>query len=80
MREEYDFKPAKRGAVIATPNKKRITIYIDDDIIEIFKRQAEEKGMGYQTLINNALRQASSKEPLTIESLRRVLREEFHLV
>lgn len=79
MREEYDFKSGKRGAVIATPNKKRITIYIDDDIIEIFKRQAEEKGMGYQTLINNTLRQASSKEPLTIESLRRVLREELHI-
>ena len=59
MREDYDFSKGKRGAVIATPGKKRITIYLDADVIDSFQKQAEQKGVGYQTLINAALREAS---------------------
>lgn len=78
MREDYDFSKGKRGAVIPTPGKKRITIYLDADVIETFQKQAEQKGVGYQTLINVALREASGKEPLTLDALRRVIREELH--
>ncbi|MDE2254510.1 MAG: BrnA antitoxin family protein [Betaproteobacteria bacterium] len=78
MREDYDFSKGKRGAVIATPGKKRITIYLDADVIDSFQKQAEQKGVGYQTLINAALREASSKEPVTLDALRRVIREELH--
>ncbi len=58
--------------------KKRITIYLDANVIDAFQKQAEQKGLGYQTLINAALREASSKEPLTLDALRRVIREELH--
>lgn len=86
MRDEYDFSRAKRGAVIASPGKTRITIMLDDDVIEHFRAQAEANGVGYQTLINALLRKAVSSpkrakaeaKPLTVAMLRRVLREELH--
>ena len=83
MRDEYDFSKGKRGAVIASPGKTRITIMLDDDIIEAFRTKAENAGAGYQTLINAALRDAlatvnDKEKPLTVASLRRVLREELH--
>ena len=78
MREDYDFSKGKRGAVIATPGKKRITIDLDVDVIDSFQKQAKQNGVGYQTLINAALREASSKGPVTLDALRRILREELH--
>ena len=83
MRDEYDFSKGKRGAVIASPGKTRITIMLDDDIIEAFRTKAENAGSGYQTLINAALRDAlatgnDKEKPLTVAALRRVLREELH--
>ena len=86
MRDEYDFSKGKRGAVIPSPGKTRITIMLDDDVIEHFRAQAEAEGVWYQTLINALLRKAiaSSKKskpedkPLTVATLRKVLREELH--
>lgn len=83
MRDEYDFSKGRRGAVIASPGKTRITIMLDDDIIEAFRARAEEAGAGYQTLINAALREAlgtsnDKEKPLTVAALRRVLREELN--
>jgi uncharacterized protein (DUF4415 family) len=84
MRKEYDFSKGKRGAVIPSPGKTRITIMLDDDILEFFRAKAEAAGSGYQTLINAELRavvaQGTGKEsePLTVAKLRQVLREELH--
>lgn len=86
MRKEYDFSAAKRGPVIASSGKTRITIMLDDDVIEFFRTQAEAQGTGYQTMINAALRAALARpkgksaedKPLTIAGLRKVLREELH--
>ncbi len=81
MRNEYDFSNAKRGAVIASPGKTRITIMLDDDVIETFRSRAEAEGTGYQTLINAVLREAIAEpkqEPITVATLRRILREELH--
>ena len=55
MRDEYDFSKGRRGAVIASPGKTRITIMLDDDVIEAFRARAESAGTGYQALINSAL-------------------------
>lgn len=80
MKREYDFSKGKRGPVIqAPPGKTRITIRIDDDILDWFRAQVHTAGGGnYQTLINQALREhmESKKESLE-ETLRRVLREEL---
>ena len=64
MDKEYDFSKGKRGAVIASPGKTRITIMLDDDVIDSFKNKAESSGRGYQTMINEALRQALIPSPL----------------
>jgi len=79
MKAEYDFSKAKRGAVIEPTGKTRITIYIDDEILAAFRKKAEKEGLGYQTLINAALRNVLTPEstPLTAEMLRKVLREEL---
>jgi uncharacterized protein (DUF4415 family) len=80
MRNEYDFSKGKRGAVIPSTGKTRITIYLDDDILGSFRQQAKARGLGYQTLINEVLRthlQELADRPLTESNLRRVLREEF---
>ena len=56
MRKEYDFSQGKRGAVIPSKGKTRITIYLDDDLLAHFRERAESAGLGYQTLINEALK------------------------
>ena len=79
MRKEYDFAKGKRGAVVSSPGKTRITIRLDDDVLEWFKKQVEKAGGGnYQTLINQVLREhmTTAREPLE-ETLRRVVREEL---
>jgi uncharacterized protein (DUF4415 family) len=86
VRKEYDFSKGKRGPVIASPGKTRITIMLDDDVIEFFRAKAEAQGTGYQTMINASLRATLAEEqgrstedrPLTVATLRKVLREELH--
>lgn len=58
MKEEYDFSSATRGALVHAPaGKTRITIRIDDDILECFREKVDASGGGsYQTMINDALR------------------------
>jgi len=77
-----DFSKGKRGPVVKTdPNKIRITIRLDGDIIEHFKNRVHNAGGGnYQTLLNDALRKyiQSEKEPLE-DTLRKVIREELQL-
>ena len=77
-----DFSKGKRGAVVkADPNKIRITIRLDGDIIEYFKKQVHDAGGGnYQTLLNDALRLHIRSEPEPLEdTLRKVIREELNL-
>lgn len=57
------------------PRKQRVTILLDTGLVEYFKAQAGERG--YQTLINDALRQFMEQNDLE-EALRRIIREELH--
>ena len=69
MNKEYNFGKGKT----------RITIRLDDDILDWFRQQVHSEGGGnYQTLINMALRDFmnSKKEPLE-DTLRHVIREEL---
>lgn len=79
MRKEYDFRKAERGPVLKVPGKSRITIYLDDDVLAVFRRRAENTRTGYQTLINQALRKQLSRSPKPVDArtLRRILREEL---
>jgi plasmid stability protein len=76
MRAEYDFSKGKRGAVIT--GKTRISIFIDSEVIAEFRARAAKKGTGYQTMMNEALRNylAGEHQPVTEQVLRNVLRQE----
>ena len=77
MNKEYDFSKGKRGAVIASTGKTRITIMLDDDVLEAFRKKADDSGRGYQTMINETLRLALDPEsaPVTLRELRSILDE-----
>jgi uncharacterized protein (DUF4415 family) len=79
MKKDYDFSKGRRGAVSSPKGKTRITIHLDDAIIERFRRLSEKTGKGYQTLINDALRDLleSDEAPLTADAIRRIIREEL---
>jgi uncharacterized protein (DUF4415 family) len=84
MKPQYDFSKGKRGR-IAPPEpesrgKTRITIRLDEDLVDHFLQEAERSGgsAGYQTLINDALRQyVEGKAPKLEDTIRRILREEI---
>lgn len=83
MQNEYDFSGAKRAkdvphlAKLQSEGKSRITIMLDNDVLSFYRERAKSEGIGYQTLINLALRQATNAKPLDEEALRRIIREEL---
>jgi uncharacterized protein (DUF4415 family) len=85
MKDKYDFSKGKRGGVHPPApepeGKTRITIRLDEDILNRFLQLAEQSGgsIGYQTLINSALREyLDGKAPRFEDTLRRIIREEIH--
>ena len=80
MKRQYDFSKSKRGPVLKAPKgKTRITIRLDEDIVEWFRQQVHAAGGGnYQTLINDALRGYITHRSEPLEKIfRRILREEL---
>lgn len=51
MLENYDFSKGVKNPYVARL-KKQVTINLDADIAEYFKKQAQETGIPYQKLIN----------------------------
>ena len=83
MKPEYDMTGAQRATKVDHLNrlragKTRITIMIDNDTLAAFRQRAGEKGIGYQTLVNLALREYLGRRPVDEDTLRRILREELH--
>lgn len=80
MKAEYDFSKGKRGAIDPIPpGKSRITIRLDNDVIDWFRDQVEASGGNYQTLINQALREYIwQRQELLEDTLRRVIRQELN--
>jgi uncharacterized protein (DUF4415 family) len=85
MRKEYDFSKGKRAKDVPylaklqaeARGKTRITIMLDNFVIDAFRQLAEQKGIGYQTLINRRLRESLETKLLDEKALRRVVREEL---
>lgn len=79
MKKEYDFSKGKRGAVAPSePGKTRITIRLDNEVLDWFRDKANRQGGGnYQTMINQALREYMSQDKPLPEILRQVIREEL---
>jgi uncharacterized protein (DUF4415 family) len=77
MKKEYDFSKGKRGSVIEPKSKTRVTMYLDDDVLEEFRTRANRLGKGYQTLINETLReQLGTHGPIDADTIRKIIREE----
>ena len=83
MKDEYDFSDAERGPVVKLkPGKTRITIRLDNKILDHFRKIVHETGGGsYQTMINDALKEhikgASNTENKLIKAVRATIREEL---
>ena len=85
MRKEYDFSNAKRAKDVPhlaklqseEKGKTRITIMLDNDILNNFRSRAKTEGLGYQTLINQVLKNYTNSSLLNEETLRKVIREEL---
>ena len=81
MLKEYDFSKGKRGPVLPHKGKTRITIFIDTDILEWFRDEAEREGRGYQTEINQALRNYIKQDKRSIqEIIRETVRKELRVL
>ncbi len=85
MEPSYDFSKGKRGAIDPIPaGKTRITIRLDDEILDWFRAQVTIAGGGnYQTQINEVLQQYIQQQQHSEsleETMRRVLREELQRV
>ena len=79
--KEYDFSKGKRGPVISSRGKTRITIHIDTDILDWFRDEAEREGRGYQTNINEALRNYIKHDKRPIQDIvREVVKKELRIL
>jgi uncharacterized protein (DUF4415 family) len=76
---KYDFSKGRRRQAVPTKGKTRITIYIDDQIVPAFKADSARTGIGYQTLINEALGQhlGTAEKPITAVQVRKIVRDEL---
>jgi uncharacterized protein (DUF4415 family) len=65
--------------VVPQAGKTRITICLDDEVIEAFRDRAHAEGRGYQTMINEALREylGRSRRSVDADAIRRIVREEL---
>jgi uncharacterized protein (DUF4415 family) len=80
MKREYDFSKGRRGPVLRVPPEKtRVTIRLDNDILDWFRQQVDDAGGGnYQTLMNDALHTFMRQKQEPLETiLRRVIRDEL---
>ena len=79
MKKEYNFSQGKRGAVLHPRGKTRITIHLDDEVLEAFRERAGRAGRGYQTMINEALREylRQAENRVDAATIRRIVREEL---
>jgi uncharacterized protein (DUF4415 family) len=85
MRKRYDFSKAKHAKDVPhlarlhreAKGKTRITIMLDNDLLMTFRAKADAEGIGYQTLINRALRGVAGSTPVDAATLRRILRKKL---
>ena len=73
-----DFSRARRGPVVRNePGKTKISIRLDNTVLEYFRGLVDNMGGGnYQTLINDALLEYVHRRS-TLDAVRQVVREEL---
>src|SRR5262245_11343501 len=75
---DIDFSRANRGAIVkGEPGKTKISIRLDNAILEHFRGLVDKAGGGnYQTIINDALREHIHRDS-TLDLVRQAVREEL---
>jgi uncharacterized protein (DUF4415 family) len=78
---DIDFTDAKRGPVVSPePGKTKISIRLDNRVLDHFRGIVERAGGGnYQTLINDALVDFIKQQSI-LEAVREVVRKELEPV
>ena len=80
MKKEYDLKKMKwqkREPLDPSTTKLSITARLDMDIVSWLKKEADKKGLPYQTLMNSILKEVMHGTLLSEQTLRKVIREEL---
>jgi uncharacterized protein (DUF4415 family) len=83
--KDADFAKAKRTTAVPFLNrlrseKSRITILIDAPVLTEFRKRGEARGIGYQTLINDALRVYLGIQPELNADIKKLVRREVKAV
>ncbi len=74
---DIDFSKARRGAVVKSPaGKTKVSIRLDNAVLDHFRSLVSRAGGNYQTLINDAL-VAHIRQQSVLDAVRRVVREEM---
>ncbi len=75
---DIDFSKGRRGPVVAPdPGKSKISIRLDNAVLDHFRRRVDAAGGGnYQTLINDALVEHMQQQSM-LAAVRKVVREEM---
>ena len=68
LEDNYDFSNAIRGRFYK-PKKVPTSMRLDNDILLFLKKEASEKKIAYQTLINNLLREHVQMSGLTSQKV-----------
>lgn len=58
-------------------HKIRITTMIDGDVLAWLKNEAQHLNLGYQTILNMKLRQAMESVPVTVEEIKKAIKDVF---
>ena len=85
MRKEYDFSNAKRVKDVPhlaklqaeAVGKTRITMRVDNTVLDAFKTRAQLAGGSYQTMMNEALKQYAQGLTLA-DVVRDTIKQELH--
>jgi hypothetical protein len=75
--EALVYRPDDQDPLRDLGGKTRITIMIDDDVIEGYRAKTEAAGRGYQTVMILRAAPAEDDRPVTAKMLRKILREEL---
>jgi uncharacterized protein (DUF4415 family) len=77
---DIDFTHAKRGPVVPLePGKTKISIRLDNRVLDYFRSVVEKAGGNYQTLLNDALMEYIQQQSM-LEAVRQAVREELRAV
>jgi uncharacterized protein (DUF4415 family) len=77
---DIDFTHAKRGPVVPLePGKTKISIRLDNRVLDYFRSVVEKAGGNYQTLLNDALMEYIQQQSM-LEAVRQAVREELRSV